>query len=458
MEYWKVARLLIRLLLLSAAACGIAAQSVTPPPLDITWYISPNGSSDNSTCGRTRETPCDSLRTILDHSPLFVTSSSGARCYSSSGNDDGRRSTTVYFEEGVNFVPPTCLKNWTNLAIIGLGNVTITSSLGAPRAFFEFDGCSNITVRNLQFAAAFTGKGTFYFETSRQISIEDCSMPLIRHPSMGIEIILGGGDIEITNTLFYGNPSFATLAGGSTVALKVTQGRSSSSCSFQEECDNAVLEAINLMITNCTFQDIASGGTPSDSYSGSHTDALAVAVRFFSEASGNRMVVRDSLFTRIIYPVASSVLVNYDLGSVNNYALFVNCTFRDNRVRYGGGIAAYFYSEPQNGLLEVENCQFTNNDVSFEGGGVFAAFLSRSLENSVHISRSQFIGNRAQYGAGIFLFNNPAWFSLRSAPDAVSLPLIFTSITDCLFEENSALLSEGVINTLRMQLNISGTK
>ena len=456
MEYWKDARLLIRLLLLSAAVCGIAAQSATPPPLDFTWYISPSSSSNSSTCGRTRDDPCDSLRTILDRSPLFVTSSSGARCYSSSGNDDGRTSTTVYFEEGVSFVPPTCLKNWTNLAIIGLGNVTITSSLGAPRAFFEFDGCSNITVRNLHFVAAFPGKGTFYFEMSRQISIQSCTIPLIRHPSMGIDITLGGGDIEVANTVFYGNP--AMVEGRGTVALKLTQGRSSSSCSFQDECDNAVLEAVNLTITNCIFRDIVAGGAPTDSYRMSHTDAVAVAVRFFSEAVGNRMVVRDSLFARIVYPVASSVLVDYDSGSVNNYAQFVNCTFRENRVRYGGGIAAYFFSEPQNGLLEVENCQFLDNDVSFEGGGVFAAFLSRSLENSVRISRSQFIRNRAPYGAAIFLFNNPSWFDLHSTPNAVSLPLIVTNITDCVFEDNVALFSEGVINTLRMQLNISGTK
>lgn len=255
--------------LILVAATAIAAQSVTTPPpvpLDVTWYISPvNGTSDPA-CGHTRESPCDSLHTVLNQSHLFnVTSSLGAPCFYSSGNDDGRRSTTVFFDGGENFVPPTCLRNWTNLAIIGLGNVTITSSLGAPRAFFEFAGCSNVTITNLHFVATFPGKGTLYFEMSRQISVTDCSIPLTQHPSMGIEIVLGGGDVQIANNLFYGNSSLVA-EGGSTVALKVTQGEQMSGCSFQDECNNNAFEAINLTVIHCTFRDIASGGEPSDNY------------------------------------------------------------------------------------------------------------------------------------------------------------------------------------------------
>ena len=268
---------------------------------------------------------------------------------------------------------------------------------------------------------------------------------------------MGGGDVEIANNLFYGNASLVA-EGGSTVGLKITQGRQTSGCSFQGECNNGVLEAINLMITNCTFRDVVSGGTPSDSYGRTHTDAIALSVRFFSGASNNRMVVSNSLFTGIVYTRASSVLVDYDSTSVNNYAQFINCSFIENCVRYGGGIAAYFYSRPQNGLLEIENCNFTNNEASFEGGGVFVVFLSRDLGNSVRISRSRFTGNYAQYGAGIFLFNNPAWFNRNGPPDAVSLPLVRANVTDCVFEGNRALLTEGVINALRILLNISGVK
>ena len=455
---WKDAYLVTILVLVAANA--VAAQNATTPPpfpLDVTWFISPSGTSDTN-CGRTSDSPCDSLQTILNQSPLFnVTSSLGAPCFGSSGNNDGRRSTTVYFDGGENFVPPTCLKNWTNLAIIGLGDVTITSTLGAPRAFFEFAGCSNVTIRNLRFVATFPGKGTLYFEMSRQITVTNCTVPLIQGPSMGIEIVMGGGDVQIASNLFYGNAS-PVAEGGSTVGLKITQGRQTSGCSFQRECNKGVLEAINLLITNCTFQDIVSGGTPSDSYGTTHTDAIALSVRFFSGASNNRMVVRNSLFTGINYTRASSVLVDYDSTSVNNYAQFINCTFRENHVRYGGGIAAYFYTSPQNGLLEIENCDFTNNEASLEGGGVFVVFLSRNLENSVRISRSRFTGNYAQYGAGIFLFNNPAWFNRNGPPDAVSLPLVRANITDCVFEENRALLTEGVINALRILLNISGVK
>ena len=455
----KATHLVVVLILVTATA--IAAQSVTTPPpipLDVTWYISPNGTPDPG-CGRTRESPCDSLNTVLNLSHLFnVTSSlAGAPCFYSPGNDDGRRSTTVFFDGGENFVPPTCLRNWTNLAIIGLGDVTITSSLGAPRAFFEFASCNNVTITNLHFVATFPGKGTLYFEMSRQISVTDCSIPLTQHPSMGIEIVLGGGDVQIASNLFYGNSSLVA-EGGSTVALKVTQGRQMSGCSFQDECNNNAFEAINLTVINCTFRDIASGGEPSDSYGSTHTDAIALSVRFFSGASNNRMVVGDSVFTGIVYTKASSVLVNYDSASVNNYARFVNCSFSKNRVRYGGGIAAYFYGKPQNGLLEIENCTFTNNEASFEGGGVFVVFLSRNLENSVYISRSRFTRNYAQYGAGIFLFNNPAWFNRNGPPDAVSLPLVRANVTDCMFEENQALPTEGVINALRIVLTISGVR
>ena len=456
MDHWSakpcITFAVVVLLILSAASLSASQGGATPP--DVVWYVGPGGSSDIATCGRTPESPCDSLQTILDQSPLFGNETFS--CYLSGGDGDGRTSTTVNFLQGTNFVPPVCLMGWSNLSIIGLGppgSVIITSDLSGTRAVFNFELCSNISITNLIFQTAYIGRVTLYFSSTSDVTIRNSNFPILARHSGGIIIQDCSGDILIENCEIYGNPEFADTSISET-ALQIRQGSGSSSTPVVE------LTPITAVIRDCEFYDIVSGGDPDDSYKSSHNDGLVFEVNFFRGAVGNRVTVQGCNFSHIINPRTSGVLVNYDSGSVNNSVIFMDSTFLNNTVRYGGGIAAYFYANPQNSFLCVVGCDFADNTANFEGGGVFVAFLSRDVSNAVNISSSTFSENRARYGAGVFLFNNPAWTGgLSSSSDVVALPLVFTNITDCEFERNEALLlTEGAINALRIVLTIDGTR
>ena len=428
-----------------------ASQGATPP--DVVWYVGAGGSSDITTCGRNLEAPCDSLQTILDQSPLFGNET--FTCYLSGGDGDGRTSTTVNFLPGTNFVPPACLMGWSNLAIIGLGppgSVNITSNLSGARAVFNFEQCSNVSITNLLFQTAFTGRVTLFFYNSSDVSIRNSTFPLTLPHSGGILIDQCSGSILIENCEIYGNPEFIDTPNSET-ALQIRQGRDSST-SIEE------LPAFTAVIKDCVFHDIVSGGEPDDSYRSSHNDAIVIEINFLGGAVDNKVIIQGCSFYRIVNSRTSGVLVNYDYRSVNNSVLFMDSTFLNNVVRYGGGIASYFYGSAQNSFLGVADCSFTDNTANFEGGGVFVAFLSEDVSNAVGISSSTFTGNRARFGAGVFLFNNPSWTStLNYRSDAVALPLVMVNITDCEFEQNEALLlTEGTVNALRIILTVDGTR
>ena len=431
----------------------IATQGATPTAQgDVTWYIAPGGSSDVSTCGRTQENPCDSLGTILRPSPFF--SNDTLTCYVSDGAGDNRTSTTIYFLGGSNIIPPLCLNNWENLTIIGVGDVSIASnSTGGSTAFFEFTNCTNIAMENLFFETAFVGRRILYFQTSNGITITNCTFPLMTLAGSGVYIQDSSGRIVIEKSLFYGDP-IGSRDTSPSVALLLRQGIRSSE---QFVPVSTSFDPYDAVIRDCVFRDIVSSDRRTeDSYRRSRNDGIGLVVLFYAGAHNNWLSIENSTFTGIRYSPASGVLVSYDTGSIDNTVRFSNCDFRDNSVRYGGGIASYFTGSPQNGILEIEGCNFFNNSASFEGGGVFAAFLSRELSNRVFIASSNFTANYAQYGAGVFFFNNPAWFDVSGPSDAVAQPLIPSNITSCTFHNNTALMTEGTINTLRMVLYIDG--
>ncbi len=464
-----VATVLFVLLWLALAAAGAVGQNssgsgaATPIPAapgeDVIWYISPSGSPNISTCGHTIENPCDSLATIIAGSPLF--NLSGALCYDSEGATDGRASTTVVFLEGDNFVPATCLTNWMDIRFAGRAGATITSIQPAQGGFFQFVNCTNVTIEGLTFATSRPGQASLYFRESQGISVRDCTIPVLSIASYGITLDDCMGEVVFEGTTFFGDPSFLDAGIFVAAALRVNLGLISNGFIPITPFSTA-FPPINMTIRNCIFRDIASSDSTTvrrskDSYQAVHTAGVGLVINFFLEASDNHVMVESSQFHRISVPASSGVTVNYDSGSVNNHVVFKDCEFMNNSVRYGGGIASYFYTDPQNSTLEVENCTFMENRASFEGGGVLAVLISRDVSNRVHIKSSRFIRNYAQYGAGVFLFNSPSWFNYGPV-DAVAQPLAVVNISDCVFDRNEALLQEGVVNTLRMLVGLSGSK
>ena len=444
--------------LVAAAATLFAVfQAATATPTDVVWYISAvNGSTDIATCGHSIDRPCASLQMIIDQSPLFDNSSS--RCHISLGDDDGRSSTTVYFLEGEHFVPPLCLMNWRNLRIAGLGRVVITSqdSVGATRAFFEFRQCSNISIENLEeFDTSFVGKSTLFFDNTSDIQISGCVFPVMRLQSTGVIAQRAYGTVEITDSRFFGN----TEAGSTeSYGLSITHGCADNGRS-DAECSNT-WPPIQILIRNTSFFNFtAAGAMPDDRYSSTRSDSIGMRIRFLSGSSNSTVLIENVQSSGNVNAGGSHTLVNFDSFSSGNTVRFSNCTFEDNQVRYGGGIAAYFYGGTRDNSLEIEDSRFLNNIADFEGGGVFVAYLESPENNLVQISRNTFKRNRAYSGAGVFAFNSPSFLDQAGLFDPVSLPLVTANLTNCTFRYNKATqLREGVITLLRMLFNITGIR
>ena len=286
------------------------------------------------------------------------------------------------------------------------------------------------------------------FEACTDLTLTRCSMPLTAVNGFGVEVRDSGGTVLVEECVFSGDPT-VTGENNHGIALRLVTG----SESFQFD---TVYPAMDIMIKDCDFHHLTSYGTPEDSYRSARSSALSLLVQFRRGAFDNRLTVENSIFHNITNTVGHSVTVHHDSGSFNNSVFFSNCTFMENRVRYGGGIATYFSggTESRSGSLYITDCNFTNNHADFEGGGVFVAFLEQEISNHVFISSCLFQGNSALYGAAVFLFNNPAWFSRHGPPDSVALPITPVNISSCHFSDNDASLDEGVITALRIILTL----
>ena len=315
-------------------------------------------------------------------------------------------------------------------------------------SIFSFFNCTNVTLEGLVFNTSRQNRQNLYFEDCTDLAIRRCSMPLTAVNGYGVEVRDSGGQVVVEECVFSGDPS---VEGGNNhgIALRLVSG--------SELFDvDELYPAMDVVIRDCEFRDLTSYGPPQDSYRRARSSALSLLVQFRRGASSNLLSVEDSRFHNITNTVGHSVTVHYDSGSFNNSVSFSRCTFEGNRVRYGGGVATYFSggTESRNGSLYVSDCNFTRNQADFEGGGVFVAFLQEEISNQVFISSCLFQANRALYGAAVFLFNNPAWFSRHGPPDSVALPLTPVNISSCHFSANEASLDEGVITALRIILTL----
>lgn len=449
----------------------LAALSSQAQALDVIWYISPEGSPNITTCGRSQESPCDSLHTIL---ALLRTTNlrnnettATTTCYLPSAATP-RDSTTLYFIGAGNTVPPVCLEEWANLHVVGLGaDAGVAggefSSGGGEKGIFEFVNCTNTTIESLGFSTTAIGRAILYFEASRDIRVESCTFPVTARSSRGVQMLQCTGDISLRNDTFYGDPNIQDSTNLHPLGLDMTHGCTEcTEASATPEYDYSSL-SFSLSVHSCIFQDLANQGPPEDSYGSARTRAVGMRLQLAELSTGNRITVTDSTFQRITNSESNGVLVSFNGRTEDNQVLFDGCVFRHNRVRYGGGVSSYFYRGPAGNSFRIQNCEFLNNTADFEGGGVFGAFLSSGSGNTMSVSNSTFVGNSAQAGCGVFLLNNPRWFWQRGAFDtSLFSDPVGVELRDCRFERNVASfeagLLNGVVTVLRIQLNIRGVR
>ena len=417
--------------------------SVASAGVDVVWYVSSNGSSNTTTCGRTEVEPCDSLQRLLSTNPIDV-----SHCYQPL-NDSATVSTTVYFLGGLNVIPPICLGNWTNLTISGREGTVIQSTkyVGPVDSLMEFKGCLNVSVDNLTFDAmlSYVGKSILTFTHTKDLRVSRCTVAGLASGS-GVSLFGNSGVVTIDGVLFSGKGSPSNVS-YFLHALEVTQGISGlSPYHFQ------------LLIANCIFQDLANAEVLTDSYVEIYQEAVGLRLRFDANTTGNVVTVQNSVFTRLRSTASNVVGVDFDTASYGNLVQFVGCEFRDNTARNGGGVSAYFWINSSNNALQVQDCNFTNNTATLEGGGILGVFISEQVDNRLEIKSSTFIGNTATYGAGVFILNNPAWYDYTGATYNITPSLVPVSISNCTFTNNVAPVCEGIISVLRVLLYMNGRR
>jgi len=311
--------------------------------VDFEWYISANGSGDVTTCGRTPANPCRSLTDILSNSPSF--SNASVRCYMTGGPVDGRDSTTVYFIGETNVVPAICMRNWTNLRIVGLherSKVQVENRGGGCTGYFEFIQCANVSIENINFAFSGIGRTTVLFEASQDIQVVGCTFLVTAIASGGVWLRQCSGDVLLLNNTFHGDSEQFPRRQTSPRALDVRHGcvdnsdcRGLSSCVLPFDMDPVSFAGLSftLSISQCEFRDLVNLNEPEDDCRAASKGFVAMRVQFGSYSANNRLYVRDSAFRNIVNKESNGVVVSFfgeplsAEGTFNNTALFSNCTF-----------------------------------------------------------------------------------------------------------------------------------
>lgn len=409
---------------------------------DVIWYIDSTSTVSSETCGHDPSMACASLEVVFQQSQLLNETTT---CYL--GDSDNRSSTTIYLT-GSAFVPAVCLFNWRNLRVSSYppgSKAIINTDRFGIYSIFSFFNCTNITLEGLVFNITSQNRQTLLFDGCWDISVQQCSLPLSAINGYGMQVSNSGGLVGIEDCVFSGDP---TIDGGINhgIAVRIVSGTT-------QYNSNEIFPIMQVSVRGCEFRDLTSYGTPEDSYRSAVSSSLSFLVQLRRGANNNLILIEDTIFHNITNTIGHSVTIHFDSDSINNSVIFSHSKFEGNSVRYGGGVATYFTGS-LNGSLSILNCTFINNNADFEGGGVFVASLQEEIVNQVSITSNIFDGNTALYGAAVYLFNNPAWYTREGPPNSVALPLTPVNIDNCIFTNNRASLEEGVVSALRILLGL----
>ena len=426
-----------------------------------TLFISSSNGVDQSECG-TSSTPCFSLvyalSSILTSSVDESSQGNTLKCFTNSTEQ-----LNIMLQDGEHVIDPVCFRKVRGITLRGMGAVSgIRSSiLGNTYGLFAFFDSQEITIDNVTFIDSVIGRSSIYASNTTELNIRHCNLPVYANGAMGVWLVDPYGTVNIANVRFYGNPAilqFARTAPGT--ALLVTVGDSFSNFGLLGLAEAVPLIPVDILVHNCTFERLISNDVGAiNDYRQSSLRSKVVQVLLRGDASGNTVTFMDCLFQDNIDYSGSTVIARISGDATQNYVYYIDCNFLNNTARFGAGIASYFIDSVEDNNVTVTNCLFSYNEASLEGGGVFMAALSRDPQsNSISIKESTFVGNSAPYGAALYLFNDPTLYISSPGFYSISLPVMVATVTDSLFISNRALISEGVITTLRVHLELDGEK
>lgn len=436
------------------------------------YYVSSEVGSDIADCGATAS-PCSSVHHVLNLTLSLQQIDDGdslVTCYTSSPDV----ALSIILLDGNHVIDPVCLASIDNFTISSLNSSSsriYSSLLGNFYGIIYFLNCNNITVTNLTFVDSVIGRNTIYARNTSDIHVSHCSIPVYAVGASAIVLMNPQGSVIITNVKVYGNrilndisEGFLHNDGGSPgTAFRISIGVGSSSYGvyLTEAQSLTTLSPVNILIENCLFEKIISE-TDEEIYDYMQSSQRSKVMRIdlTNKAIGNTIVFRNCVFENNVDLTGSIALTSIEEAH-DNTVEFHSCHFKHNTAKFGGGIATYFSgTDTFNNTINITESTFLDNQATQEGGGVFMATLARSPQtNTLGIINSSFTHNSALYGACVFLFNDPIqYLHVSSDMPGISKPIMRVSLSNTLFTNNTAMLSEGVVNALRMQLELTGTK
>lgn len=254
------------------------------------------------------------------------------------------------------------------------------------------EGCSMVKSINLiKFRSA------IYFEDCYDISLH--AVTVTNSVGSGVAFLNNRGKVEVTKSKFICNRFHkkSPFSGGNGVYLLI--GIQDSSTSFR----------------NCEFLgNNATSGSDIDHDKKTVGKGGGLCVLIYGQASGNKVVVEDSVV-------------------------------RGNRAAWGGGIYIRYDGKPQNNNITISWTIIDDNlSHSKSGGGLDVGFvlnypeeITYYTDNYVRVKYCNFTNNEAAwYGGGTYIFGTRL---IRSDPKTN-----FVEFMECLWENNTALAGSAV--------------
>ena len=419
------------------------------------WFISSKGSNDTDTCGTNEETPCSSLRIILNSITNQTKEGGEESCYLGLSKDEA----TYFFILDDVTVPPICLTGWTNLHIIGIeGRASIDSDIGPYRGVINIEDSHDVSITNIRFAKSIIGKATLYIKNTSSVAISNVMLPVYAVQSNAILLHNAYDNVSISNVKFFGNDVLVDYFNFQpSVALLVNQG-------YEEFggipiTDLKPVKRLILNVSDCSFHTLINTMEPdTNNYVSSSSISQAVLIQL-REGGDNNIISFDNITFRGITSAAGSVVcVRHSGTAANNTVYFNDILFFNNTARYGAGVAVYYISQSHDNHVIVRDSVFYRMRATFEGGGVFVASVVSDPTNTVTVKDCNFNKTAGIYGSGIYIFNDPNWFTNSIIVNRVSPPLMSISVDTVQFLDCDTSITEGVINVLNGHINIIGNK
>lgn len=423
------------------------------------WYVSSNGSSDLSTCGSSSISPCSSLQLILDNITTSNEDINGeGPCYN--GLED---QMTTFIVVGRVFMLPICFSGWSHLNITGYnGQDLIDSDLGGnQRGILNIKNSHNVSITNIDFTVSIVGRATIYITNTSDVTVSSVLLPIFGTQSNGILLHNAHDSVSISNVSFHGNDVLVSLGFQPAAALLIDQGHETNGGIPGDGL--AVVNRLNLSVKNCSFMRLTSNSCSdipptNNNYVSSSSVSQAVLVQLREGGNDNDINFSGNSFQTISSPAGSIVSVRHSGNTANNTITFTNNQFIDNSARYGGGIAVYYLYQSHDNHVIIRNSVFTRTRATFEGGGVFVASIVPDSSNRISVEGCHFINTAATYGGGLFVFNDPNWFTNPYIGDRIRPPLMSVSLNTVHFTDCDTNINDGVINVLNGNININGDK